>query len=84
MNLCFCVSVSFLSPVLMLVMFVQKIRLSFGSHATSLFGGVSPSTWPAYSTSLWLSSTRLVMMEMRVRNSDVKYLCDVLGQTCSG
>lgn len=49
------------------VLFVQKIRLCSGSHVISLFGGASPSTWPVWSTSPWLCSTPLVMMEMRVR-----------------
>lgn len=48
------------------VLFVQKIRLCSGSPVTSLFGGASPSTWPVWSTSLWLFSTLLAMMEMRV------------------
>lgn len=48
------------------VMFSQKIRLCSGSRATSLFGGASPSTWPACSTLPWRCSTRLVMMEMKV------------------
>lgn len=74
----------FVSVLILPVMFRQKIRLCFGSHATSLFGGVSPSTWPVYSTSLWLFSTHLVMMEMRVRNfffffTATNDLCDVLG-----
>lgn len=57
-------------PVLMLpVVFAQKIRLCSGSHVTSLFGGASPSTWPSCSTLLWLYSTLLVTMKMRVRIS---------------
>lgn len=67
--MCLCaefVSLYFMLPVL----FVQKIRLCSGSHATSLFGGASPSTWPVWSTSLWLYSTPLVMMEMKVRVFD--------------
>lgn len=58
----------FCVPVLILpVVFVQKIRPCSGSHATSLCGGASPSTWPAWSTSPWPCSTPLAMMEMRVR-----------------
>lgn len=54
-------------PVLILpVILAQKIRLCSGSRVTSLFGGASPSIWPVCSTSLWLCSTPLVTMEMKV------------------
>lgn len=57
----------FFSQILIIpVLFVQKIRLCSGSPVKSLFGGASPSTWPVWSTSLWLFSTLLAMMEMRV------------------
>lgn len=44
----------------------QKIKPCFGFHATSLFGGASPSTWPVSSTPSWLCSTPLGTMKMRV------------------
>lgn len=74
----------FCVPVLILpVVFVQKIRPCSGSHATSLCGGASPSTWPAWSTSPWPCSTPLAMMEMRVRIFMLFFFSFVLQQMIS-
>lgn len=57
--------------MLFFVVPAQKIRLCFGFHATSLFGGASPSTWPVSSTPSWLCSTPLETMKTRVMISNL-------------
>lgn len=56
------------------VLSAQETKLSSGSPATSLCGGASPSTWPAWLMSPWLFFTPSAMMEMRVRCSYFEFM----------